>query len=54
MRLFVTLMVLISALWAVDTFIYGGRLSRTVWSEANYRGQMVRYEIAYWLRSLNR
>jgi hypothetical protein len=54
MRVFVTLIVLIATLWAVDSLAYGGRLSRAVWSEANYRGKMFRYEVAYWLRSLNR
>jgi hypothetical protein len=33
---------------------YGGRYGRAVWSEANYRGQMFRDEVAYRLRSIYR
>ena len=54
MRIFLSLLVLIGALWAIDTFAYGGRYGRAVWSEANYRGQMFRDEVAYRLRSINR
>ncbi len=54
MRLFLTLMVLIGGLWAVDTFAYGARYGRLLWSEATYRGQIFRYEVAYRLRGLNR
>ncbi len=54
MRVFLTLIVLIGALWAVDTFANGGRLSSAAWSQAVYQGKLFQYEVAYWLRSLNR
>ena len=54
MRIILSLLVLIGALWAADTLAYGGRYGRAVWTEANYRGQMFRDQVAYWLRSLNR
>jgi hypothetical protein len=54
MRLLLTLIVVIGGLWAIDTFAYGGRYGRLLWSEAAHRGQLVRDEVAYRLRGLNR
>ncbi len=54
MRLLLTLIIVIGGLWAIDTFAYGGRYGRLLWSEAAHRGQLFRDEVAYRLRGLNR
>ncbi len=54
MRLVLILMIVIGGLWAIDTFAYGGRYGRLLWSEAAHHGQLFRDEVAYRLRALNR
>lgn len=49
---FLKLIVLIGALWALDVVIYGGRYSSSVWEQANYQGQMVRYDIKDWFKRI--
>ena len=54
MRSFWVLIVLIIALWAIDTFANGGQYGRAVWYEANHQGKMFCDEMADWLRSVGR
>jgi hypothetical protein len=53
MRVFVRLAIVVCALWAIDTYAFGGTYRQALWQEARYQGQTVKHDVRRLLRKLN-
>ncbi len=54
MRTVLSVVILLGTLWAIDAFAYGGQYGTALWYQAKHQGEVFQYEIAYWLRRLDR
>lgn len=53
MNRFLSLAVLVGALWAIDAYAFRGRYSNAVWEEVNQEAHMFNNSVQYFLRKIS-
>jgi hypothetical protein len=52
MRFLLTVVIFLAAAAVVDTLYFDGRYSQTIWEEAKYQGEQVRYQVDLLVRKV--
>jgi hypothetical protein len=53
MRIFVTLIAIACALWAVDRFEFQSRYGDALWRAAQSQAELLNYEVKRWFRAFS-